>query len=91
MTNNIVLVSKNIAIDQSQGSSCVLPPAIKSQDLPECYATVFLPIVRSSSVIEDQSFAIKSLFGSWRESGNEDNQLEELYESRKIPSGSIDE
>jgi hypothetical protein len=87
----MVLISKNIAIDQSQGSSCVLPPTINAQDLPECYETVFLPIAQSTSIIDDQSVNIESLFGSWIESGDEDKQLEEIYESRQIPSGSLDE
>ncbi|HDH53134.1 MAG TPA: hypothetical protein ENH24_01450 [Nitrospirae bacterium] len=91
MSDSIVLISKNIAIDQSQGSSCVLLPAINAQDLPECYDTVFLPIAQSTSIIEDQSVNIRELFGSWVESGDEDKQLKEIYESRQIPSGSLDE
>ena len=91
MSDNIVLISKNIAIDQSQGSSCALPPAIKAHDLPECYDTVFLPIAKSTSIIEGQTVNIKALFGSWIESGDEDKHLTEIYESRQTPSGSIDE
>jgi hypothetical protein len=41
--------------------------------------------------VEDKASKLKSLFGSWIESGDEDKQLEEIYESRQITTGSLDE
>ncbi len=91
MSDSIIFVSKNVAIDQSQGSSCVRPLSISVQDLPEFYETVFLPVAQSRPIIEEQSINILSFFGSWVECGDEDKQLEEIYESRRIPSGLLNE
>lgn len=90
-SNSIILVSENVAIVQSQDSSCFNLPTISVQDLPQFYATVSLPIVSSRPLIEDQYIDVKLLFGSWVESGDEDNHLDEIYKSRLTPSCLLDE
>lgn len=89
MSDDVIFVSKNIAIVQSQGSSCLLPSTISIQDLPASYGTVSLPIAKSKTIVEVQFNDIKLLYGSWVEDGTEDKKLEELYESRLFPSGSL--
>lgn len=87
MTDNIIFISNNIAIDQSQSLTSLIPPTINVKDLLEFYGTIFLPTAQSKPVIENPSTNIKSLFGAWVESGDEDSRLEEIYESRQVPSG----
>lgn len=91
MSDDIILISGNVAIVESQSDTCLEPPTIDMQELPKLYGTVSLPIAQSEVVVEDQFTTIKLLFGSWIESGDEDKQLEELYKSRLLPSASINE
>ncbi len=91
MSDNVIFISENIAIVQSQDSSSLVPSTISVQELQELYGTVSLPVAPSESIVEDQFVNIKLLFGSWIESGDEDKQLEELYNSRLIPSNSLNE
>ena len=91
MLNDIIFVSENVAIVQSQESSCLIPSTISVQELSTLYGTVSLPIAQSEAIVEDQFTSIKLVFGSWIESGDEETQLEELYRSRLIPSGSLHE
>jgi len=95
MSNEDVLIVGNVAIVQTQDSSSFNYPAISDQlfnkfigDIKE---TVSLAIASSKAIAEDESIDCKLLYGSWIESGNEDKQLEELYESRLIPSSSFNE
>jgi hypothetical protein len=91
MSDDVIFISENIAIVQSQGCTCLLPSTISVQELPSFYGTVSLPIAQSEAIVEDQFTNIKLLFGSWIESGDEDKQLEELYKSRLVPSISLNE
>lgn len=91
MPNDVVLTIGNVTIVQSLGNACLIPPAITMQDLPNYYGTISLPISRIETVIMDKYADIKSLFGSWIESGDEDELLAELYKSRLIPSAQLDE
>ncbi|OGV98195.1 MAG: hypothetical protein A3I04_05640 [Nitrospinae bacterium RIFCSPLOWO2_02_FULL_39_110] len=84
MLNDIIFVSENVAIVQSQESSCLIPSTISVQELSTLYGTVSLPIAQSEAIVEDQFTSIKLVFGSWIESGDEETQLEELYRSRLI-------
>ena len=86
MFNDNICIMNNIAIVQSQGFSCELPPVITVNDLPEYYGTVKLSVVDSKPLVEGEASGIELLFGSWIESGDEDAQLEELYLYRTIPS-----
>ena len=79
MTDNVIVVSENVAIVQYYDSIALESPR-------ELYDTIELPVVQSRPIVEDQITDIKSLFGSWIESGDEDNQLAELYKSRLSPS-----
>jgi hypothetical protein len=91
MFNANVSVINNIAIVQSQGSYCTLFPVITEDDLPKLYGTVMLPIAQRKTVVKEQFPAIELLFGSWAENGDEDEQLEKLYQSRLIQSISLHE
>jgi hypothetical protein len=91
MSVDVIFISGNVAIVESQSSTCLKPSTIDIQELPELYGTVSLPIAQSKAVAEYQNTTIKLLFGSWVESGYEDEQLEELYKSRLFPSTSINE
>ncbi|MCK5506341.1 MAG: hypothetical protein KAJ10_14350 [Thermodesulfovibrionia bacterium] len=42
-------------------------------------------------IIENKTNKLKALFGSWVESGNEDKQIDEIFKSRQISSGLLDE
>ena len=42
-------------------------------------------------IIENKANKLKALFGSWVESGNEDKQIDEIFKSRQIASGLLDE
>ncbi len=91
MSDDVILISGNVAIVKSQSSICLEPSTINAQELPEFYGTVWLPIAQSEAIVEDQFTTVKLLFGSWIESGDEDTQLEELYKSRLFPSALINE
>jgi hypothetical protein len=54
-------------------------------------STVQLQSLPSEAVNESACLHIKRLFGVWIESGDEDKQLEELYQSRLVPSSMLDE
>lgn len=82
--DEVVFVSDNIALVQYQDSISLEPPK-------EVYETFELSVVQSRPVIDDQFTDVKLLFGSWVESGDEDKQLEEIYESRLIPSTNLNE
>ncbi len=86
MFNDNICIMNNIAIVQSQGFYCELPPTITVNDLPKYYGTVKLSVVDSSPVVEVEASGLELLFGSWIESGGEDAQLNALYRSRAIPS-----
>lgn len=90
MSENIIFVS-NVAIVQSQGTYCLVPPVISVQDLPESYGTVTLPVVQSESIIRDEFSDLKLLFGSWIIGGDEETQLDEIYVTRLDRSRSFDE
>ncbi len=47
--------------------------------------------VRYQETVEDKISNLKLLFGSWIESGNEDEQINAIFESRQISSGPLDE
>jgi len=83
---NIMLVSANVAIVQSEDTGCAAPKTISVKELSEYYGTVSLPVAPSVSVIGEQYSNIKLVFGSWAVSGEEDEQLDELYKSRLTPS-----
>lgn len=40
---------------------------------------------------KDKTSSLKLLFGSWIESGDEDKQINEIFKSRQISSGALDE
>jgi len=84
MMDNITFVSENIAIVGYQESISSEPPKVLSE-------TFELSIAESKPVVEDEFTDIKLLFGSWVESGDEDKQLEDLYESRLLPSATLNE
>jgi hypothetical protein len=86
MNEDVIFVTDNIAIVQTQGNVCLLPPIISADELSTYYGTVSLPIAESKPLIENENTNIKLLFGSWVESGTEDELLDELYSSRLIPS-----
>lgn len=46
---------------------------------------------RSRETIQNKASKLKALFGSWIDSGNEDKDIAEIYKSRQVSSGSIDE
>jgi hypothetical protein len=87
MSNNIIIVSENVAIVESGDATSERVADIGVQD----YETVSLAIAQSKPIIEDQYVNIRLSFGAWVESGDEDLQLKELYESRLTPSCPIDE
>jgi len=57
---------------------------IKSQNLIVLSKPMPMPM---SMTTEDKNTSIKLLFGSWVESGTEDEDLDELYKSRLLQSG----
>jgi len=84
--NALVLTSENVGIAQSVDSTVVSLRAL---------AENLLDIVRDSSesisikvlsVKETREDVLSSLFGTWKECGTEDQDLEELYRYRMIPS-----
>lgn len=83
---DVIFVTDNIAIVQTQGNVCSLPSTMSADELSAYYGTVSLPIAESKPIIEDNTTSIKLLFGSWVESGTEDELMDQLYRSRLIPS-----
>ncbi|MEK6775565.1 MAG: hypothetical protein AABY87_01630 [bacterium] len=90
-SNEIVIISGNVAIVQSGENKCNAPLTISVQELSEYYGTVSLPVAQSISVVDDQLSNIKLVFGSWAVSGDEDEQLDALYKSRLTSSRSLDD
>lgn len=86
LNDDIVIVSENIAIVRTKDNFCVTPTPMNIKDLPALYGTVSLPVAQSVSVVAADIVNLKNVFGSWAVCGNEDEQLDELYKSRLIPS-----
>lgn len=87
ISDSILLVTKNIAVSQSQDSYCLMP-TVTFPETAELYGTFSLPVAKSRPLVEDQFTTIKLAFGSWLETGDEDAILEEIYKSRLTPSSS---
>ena len=85
-----VIIIENVAIVQSQDSNSLVPPTVAALDFfnftGDINKTVQLNVSQSEAVGEGPWPYIRSLFGAWIESGNEDKQLEELYQARFTPS-----
>jgi len=90
-----IIFAGNVAIVESQDASSLVPFTITARDFfnftGDTSKTVQLARFSSEAVEESPWIHIKSLFGAWVESGGEDKQLEELYQSRLIPSSMPDE
>jgi hypothetical protein len=85
----------NVAIVQSQDSNSAATTAIAAQayfgftgDIRE---TVQVRPLSTEPFSEGARVRLKELFGAWVESGEEDQQLEEMYKCRLIPSSMADE
>lgn len=94
MLNESVLYAGNVAIVQSK--ELVLEQTTMSAQEFSTYSaelqeTVNLAVAQSKPIVLGEYADIMLLFGSWVESGGEDNQLKELYNSRLIPSASSDD
>ena len=82
------IFAENIALVQSHDSNFLRPSIIFAQQFfdftGDVNKTVQLEIAQSHAVVIDENLqsVISDLFGSWIASGNEDEQLEELYKSR---------
>jgi hypothetical protein len=50
------------------------------------YGTFSFPVAISRPISKAEHSSLISLFGSWRESGKEDQDLKEIYQSRLAPS-----
>lgn len=92
---NTIIYAENVVIVQSQDSNSLKSPAISTRDFlqftGDIFKTIQLEVFPSEAVKESPWLHIRSLFGAWIESGDEDKQLEELYRSRLIPSAMPDE
>lgn len=90
-----VIFAENVAIVQSQDSNSMLPPTIAAHDFfsftGDTSKTVQLKVFPSEDIEESPWLYVRSLFGAWVESGNEDKQLQGLYQSRLTPSSMPDE
>ena len=90
-----VIYAENVAIVQSQDSNSLVPPTIAAHDFfsftGDTSKTVQLKVFPSEAIEERPWLYVKSLFGAWVESGDEDKQLENLYQSRLVPSSMPDE
>jgi hypothetical protein len=53
--------------------------------------TVSLPVAESRPISVTDEDGWKKLFGAWQHAGNEDQQLEEIYRSRLVPSTAPDD
>jgi len=95
LDENNVTFADNIAIVHSQDSNSLVPLTIVAQDFfrftGDINKTVQIKGFSSEAVEESPWIHIKSLFGAWVETGDEDMQLEELYKSRLVPSSMPDE
>ena len=80
----------DVAIVQSQDSNSLALPTIIAQhffrETGDINKSVQLAVFPSEAADETPWVYIKGLFGVWVESGNEDKQIEDLYQSRIIPS-----
>lgn len=87
-----VIIANNIAIVQSQNSNSLatIPADVFFNFTGGIRETVQVEGFPSEAVGESPWPFIKSLFGAWAESGKEQEQLEELYRSRLIPSSMPD-
>jgi len=90
-----VIFAENVAIVQSQDSNSLVAPTVAARDFfsftGDINKTVQLKIFPSEAVEEGPWLHIRSLFGAWVESGNEDMQLQDLYQSRLTLSSMPDE
>ena len=90
-----IIFAENVAIIQSQDSTSLVPLTIAAKDFfsftGDINKTVQLEGLHSEAVEASPWLYVKNLFGAWVESGEEDKQLEELYQSRLIPSSMPDE
>jgi len=81
-----VVVAENVALVQSHDSNFLTPPIILAKEFYDFTGnvneTVQLDIAQGPTIDENLQPVIDDLFGSWIESGDEDEQLEELYKSR---------
>ncbi len=89
--DDIILLRENVALVQSHDVNSMNPAEITADEFfrfaGDSEGTVELEIAQSRSVPESSS-TIVSLFGRWIESGDEDEQLNELYESRLYSASS---
>lgn len=86
MTNDqsIVLAENVVMVEYHDTTSCsYLGPISTISDPSE---TVEIEGLQSESVEETPWTRIKSLFGAWAESGDEDKEFDVLYKSRLIAS-----
>jgi hypothetical protein len=85
-----VIFTENVAIVQSQDSKSLVPPTISAEDFfkftGDTRYTIQIEGFPSEAVEESPWSYIRTLFGAWVESGNEDKQLQDLYQSRVTPS-----
>jgi len=90
-----VIFAENVAIVQSQDSSSLMPPTISAEDFfkftGDTRYTIQIEGFPSEAVEEGPWLHIRSLFGAWVESGNEDKQLQDLYQSSLVPSSMPEE
>lgn len=83
-----IIFAENVALVRSHDSNFLRPPLIFAEQFfdftGDVNKTVQLEIAQSHAIAVDENLqsVISDLFGSWVESGNEDEQLEELYKSR---------
>ena len=88
--DNVIIV-ENGALALYDESNSLVPSMIRIEDFFEFTGnvneTVEIEAVETLAFGEKPQL-IKELFGSWIESGDEDKQLDELYESRLAPSTS---
>ncbi len=85
----------NVAIVQSQDCNSAAASGIAAQAFFEFTGdirkTVQVRPLSTEPSSEGALVRIRKLFGAWVESGEEDQQLEELYRSRLLPSSMPDE
>jgi len=88
-------LARNVVVVQTNSHNSLLPSTISNADLlrftGDMTKSISLAIAPSRPVAAGIYADIKLLFGSWVESGDEDKHLEELYQSRLIPSSLPDE
>jgi hypothetical protein len=95
LDENPVIFAENVAIVQSQDSTSLVPLTISITDFlnfaGDTRKTIQVHGLSSEAVNESLWLHIRNLYGAWIESGDEDKQIEELYQSRLIPSSMPDE